>query len=293
MKWSRKKFKSKKRKDTERKKRTIAGVSLLVGIAALIIGTSYLSALEGVTIDTIVVEGNEVIDAEDIERVARQEMSGRYLWLYARSNALIYPRKHVRRAIQDEFLRIRDIRIELDSMDLLRILVTEREPYGIWCGTEFSNEIAPENEECSFVDVDGVIYASAPSFSGDVFLRMYGEQKNNHFSTKEDFKEIRRLFNLLESEEIKPTVAVLRESDTLEVTVDDLFGHTSVLFVDLETSPEETVRNLLTLYSELTSVRGENRTDPHLEYVDLRFGNRVFYNLMEEDSFTAPSTSVQ
>lgn len=286
--WGRKKFKSRKRKDTERRTRTIICASVLVGVAVILIGSSYISGLHGFTIDVVQIEGAEVVDEADIETVVFDAMDGRYMWLYARSNALMYPKRKVRAAIAEAFPRIKDIEIELDSMDVMHIAITERDPYALWCGREYVPETLPEDENCGFIDEEGVVYADAPSFSGDVFLRFYGERNDNFFLTPDVFDRVRSLVFLLEDADISPTIGVVRPNGNVEITVNDPFGYSSVLYIDIENEPQETVRNLLTLYNEL----GVD-SSPHLEYVDLRFGNRVFYNFAGDSSFTATSSSVQ
>lgn len=289
--WRRRTYKSRKRVDIERRKRTIIGASILLGIAVIIISSSYVSALDGVTINVVEVEGVEVIDEIEIQEAVEEVIKGRYLGLYARSNALIYPKKRVLHTLIEEFPRIKDISVELDSIDVLHITITERDPYALWCGDEHVPEKPPEDEECRFMDEEGVVYAEAPSFSGDVFLRLYGPREKDQFLGVSDYSRVANLIEYLREKDVEPIVFYIRSGKSAEIEVTDPNGSESILYVDIERDPKETVRNLLTLYSELTT--GLNKSIPQLEYVDLRFGNRVFYKFRGESSFTAPHSSVQ
>ena len=72
---------------------------------------SYLSSNDKIVINNIVVSGNHILSTEDVKTITRDDLSGRYLYLFDKSNSLIYPYEKIYNDIIDTFPRIKTLSI--------------------------------------------------------------------------------------------------------------------------------------------------------------------------------------
>src|SRR3989344_5365605 len=63
----------------------------------------YLSRIDKLNINSIEVEGNQIVDTEEIKVVVQKEIAGRYLWLFPKTNIFFYPKNVIRDALQENF----------------------------------------------------------------------------------------------------------------------------------------------------------------------------------------------
>ncbi len=63
------------------------GACVLFGLLA------YISRLHALNISNIEVTGNQVVDTDAIEKVIEQQISGKYLLFFPKTNVFLYPEK--------------------------------------------------------------------------------------------------------------------------------------------------------------------------------------------------------
>jgi hypothetical protein len=268
----------KKRRRREKLKSLAESLAIIFsGTVFVLAGIVYLARLDEVTVLNISVEGEKLIEATDVTKVAREVLSGSYVFL-PRRNIFIYPKKELIASLAYSFPRIKKVDVKRVDFNTLKIFILERDPDALWCKGE-----PKDLKDCFYVDEDGFIYAEAPFFSGDVFFRYYGGDINssnplrNYLVTSDWISELKNFNNYLEDLKIKARGAHLKE-DYYEI----LLANDSRLFLKYEDSLEESFSRLQSLLrgSEYSFVDSEG---PTFRYVDLRFGERVYYKFEENE----------
>lgn len=220
---------------------------------------AIFSGSKRVTIQTIIVSGNAAVSADDVLAVANRDMAGRYWYLFARNNALIFPRFQIERDLLTEIKTIKEININLDNWQQISISIVERKPHSVWCGQDIKN---PE-PRCSFVDKEGLVYGPAPVFSGTMYIRFYGS-----IPVKTVYSQIFGLIDLLSKNNMK-IIAVLYDN----------FDYKFIL----ESGPEIIFNNknafelsFQNLFSAIETKNLDLEKDATIiKYIDLRFDNKI------------------
>ncbi len=266
-------LKSSRHKKLLEKRKALAIWAALIATAffALTGVLAWLSGNEKVVIAEIEARGNSVVPGEDIVNMVREEMAGKYLWLFHKDNSFLYPREMIKERILSEQKRISEADVYLDNLASLVVSVTERKPAYLWCGSGYSQE---ENKEaCFFMDRDGYIFASAPYFSGDVFFEWYGptEEKSENpigdrFLPYAEFKKLVSFREAISSLGLKTTRLIAKADGDYALTLKD---SGDILF-NSDQEFDALLGNLDSAIGALVSIKA-------LEYVDLRFGNKIFY----------------
>lgn len=272
-----------------------------VFLSIIFFALSYLSSLKEINIAEVEVVGNKIIKAEDVKTSVQDEISGKYLWLFPKTNVLFYPQNKIKENLQNTFKRIKDVNLSIENnRTKLLITITEREPKYLWCGELIPSLRSDSNEpKCYFMDSVGYIFDEAPYFSPGVYFKFYGlaqmataegdqnintENPFGQYFLKDKFANIVQFKNNLENMKLS------LDSFYLTNQGDGNF------FLSSKTAPEPQIR--FKLDSDFENL-AENLdaaldTDPFktefknkyalLQYIDLRFGNKVYYK------FGAPSS---
>lgn len=263
---------SRHKKLLEKRKAFALWGSLILASFFVLVGVlSWFSGNEKVVIAEIEARGNSVVSGEEIVSMVREEMAGKYLWLFRKDNSFLYPREMIKERILSEQKRISEADVYLNNLASLVVSVTERKPAYLWCGPEYSEE---ENKKsCFFMDRDGYIFASAPYFSGDVFFEWYGptEEKSENpigdrFLPYTEFKKLVSFREAISALGLKTTHLTTRADGDYALALKD---SGSILF----NSDQE----FDALLGNLDSAIGALAKYKELEYIDLRFGNKIFY----------------
>lgn len=247
------------------------------GACLLLFGGLVVAAnLPALQVGAVVVEGNEVTSDSELEKIVRQNLSGSYFALFPRTNILLYPKKAIEQAIEKEVARVSSASVVLKDGGLLSLIVKEREPSALWCEGEYdANDPVPS--PCYFIDNDGLIYGLAPVFTGNVYLRFWGIHGGNPTGLQllelAAYREMAYLLETLPKFSLEPTDVVFNNQNA-DVTV-HLKGEARLLFTRKQ-SLGEVLENL---DSVLSSEPLGGREALELDYIDLRFGNKIYFRL--------------
>jgi len=245
------------------------GGALIISLIAII------THLERFKISEISVAGNTSVPSEYVLDIVKETIDGSYALILSRDNFLIYPRKNIKNNILNNIPRIRNVFFSLDGFNTLNVLIEERKPFALWCGMEID-----ERRECYFLDDESFIFAKAPRFSEDVYLKYLGGQVNesnpissHYYNDKEFFEELNRFLEAIED---------------MDFSVSKLFYDGGIEFEAIFSGGEKLIFSseypLIDTYDRLFILLRENEDDlfheggePAFEYIDMRFGSRIFY----------------
>lgn len=289
-------FRKKKEKGPLRKKKQkwiptplqrqcIVGVIITIVIALLVTAVWYVSRIPSLQIVHIAVIGGETIPHELIEEKVRIELQGAYLHLIPDTFMPLYPKKKITASIHS-FDRIKNVHVELSGDQTLTVVFDEHVPYALWC-TE------PDSDACLFMDKKGLAFASAPTLEGSAFVRYIeeGALPQKGISGFEDsFMEETDSFIMLLQDQLSLYVTHVVKMGTYDVEYTISGG--GIIKVSQAISMQETFENLETILSSEEFMHIEPGA---FQYIDLRFGDKVFVNevIAAPGSEAATSTDVQ
>jgi cell division septal protein FtsQ len=256
-------------------------VSALVGAAVYSVhAISYHAA---VRIQDISVRGTVAQDSVAIQTYVRGMLRSDARSFIAPDTILTYPKETIRAGMIRTFPRLKSVQIgraRMFSTELV-IDVNEREPFGVWC-----DRGVPTIGGCFAFDESGLIFAEASQTTQPVlpYIFMGGVDRENAIGTVYiplRMQEIRDLLQRLREARFAPRAfSVLDEKDFLinlenGFTIKATFG-----------MPIDTVVHNLELVAVSPTLRGKEQD---LEYIDLRFGNRVYYKFRGEEAISGES----
>jgi cell division septal protein FtsQ len=254
----------------------LIGFLIAAFFGMLLTSVWYGTRVDAFTINTVTIRGGETIPHGEIEAIVRKELDGSYMKFVPRAFAPLYPHQDIERSIR-EIKRIKNLQLVRVSGTELSVEFEEYVPHALWCQHS-------DSEGCFFLDENGYSFAAAPSLTGGSFLRFVAIAKdpveNAQAFDVEHYKKVHELVEkFAESKWFVSKVELDAVGDAFFTLVQG-----GEFKVSLKQSTQETMDNMLTV---LNSEKFSHIAPGNFEYVDLRFGSKVFVN---EVTITASSS---
>jgi hypothetical protein len=301
----------------------LAGASVL-GVCGVLALIGFLLRLDSITIQQVAVSGNEAVAPTRISDVVEDVLAGSYLLVVPRNSSFFYPGGGIKQELKQHIPRLRSVQLDTDSFTTLRAQVREREPYALWCGardaisydagdadgalqsvlhatatpnapmparssstSDMSDAAAQRSTatgECYFMDESGLVFGPASVFDGSVYMRYYGsvgkEVIGSHYLPPERFQTYQLLLQAFEESGIEPTGMTIEANGDVAVFLET---GGKIAFND-EQDLNRVVENLRTV---LDASEFDERGLSELHYIDLRFGNEVYYKFEDDERATS------
>jgi cell division septal protein FtsQ len=262
------KLKARKRKQRIRIAAVVGvGVVVLVGFFA---GLSYIPALQ---IKTVQVAGAQTLSTSTLQAFVTQRIEGSYWFIFPKRNIFLYPKQVIRDDLVAEYPVLSSADVRAHTFDTLLITLVEREPRVLWCGRSFDHP-----EPCQFVDDSGVVYGPAPTFSSPVYTQYYGALPDGplpkRYLAQEHFTAFAALVDAIAQKLTNEQVAGVALDGTGDVRMH--FESGFVLLFTLNDHPGDVFERLSLA---LTAEPVASRTLSDFAYLDLRFGDKLYYKL--------------
>lgn len=253
-----------------RKQRALMfSVCLLLG-AGLVGGLGLVSHAERLAVTEISVSGAQHLPAHALTAAVQAGMTDNRWLLFAKKNIFLYPKSELETKLSSEFPRIQEVRISRPSLMAQAVVVTvhERQPYATWCNAQ----------QCFFMDENGLIFAEASN--AQVPSTPYIFRKGLLPETeivgqtflRGRLSEIAHFLELVRAAGYEPQGITVENEKDFSVPLAGAF----TLRVLFDVKGENIIHDLK-LALEADSVR---ERISELEYVDMRFGNRVYYKFI-------------
>lgn len=262
----------------------------LVAFLALFLLFALASRAENINIVKVAISGNKTISPGMVEESAWKELSGNYLWVFPKTNFFFYPKSKIAKRIESDFRLLKDVEVSLLEGGILSISFTERTPAHTWCGENLPpSDVSFEDRKCYFLDESGFIFDVAPFFSGDVYFRFFGKVREEG----EDpigaayFPEIwTNLISLRETMTemgLKPSSILIKTDGDVEVYLDSraLPPDSQKILLKKDSNFSVVMENLSSALDTEPLKTDFKKRYSELEYLDLRFGNKVFFKFKE------------
>ncbi len=250
----------------------------------LLFGIHWLSYHPRMRIGDVSVRGAIMQNPEEITAYARDVLQEDRRHFIARDMMFFYPKEALRAGVVRNFPRLKSVRVGRSALfsNHLIVNVDERVAFATWC----TNTADAAERQCFVFDDTGLIFADAeragrPELPYAFFGGVDAANAIGSVYLAGHLIEIRDLLQRMREARFVPSsVTVLDEKD-FEMQLQNGFN----VKASFGQSSDTIVHNL-ELVAVSPALRGKETA---LEYIDLRFGNRVYYKFKGEDAPTEES----
>ncbi len=239
----------------------------------LVLGLVGLSHAPFFRIETVTVGGTELVSPEKVKSLAAKELEGSYGYLFARDNVFIYPQNSIANHVLESNPIIKNVEVEAEDLHTVTISIVERTSKALWCPSNFGPPAS-----CFFMDEDGVIYEQAPEFSSPIYVAYAGKAEEKklpkQFLSVETFRALSALVD---------AIAQTQSPERIERVVVDENNDVYAQFVNgfvLRFALQDDGGDVYERFTlALESDPFKDKKLPDFEYLDLRFGDKLYYKL--------------
>lgn len=242
---------------------------ILLAFAGLAVGLWYVVGLPALAINQIEVSG-ATGGAEEIRQAVEAMIAGKLWGLVPRNNFFAVSGGHMEQELRRRFPEFASVSVTKRFPQRMMVAVAGRELWGIYCERP---SVTATPRGCGYLDVSGTAYEELGAFSGWLLPVIYGPEPARLGEpavvpgTLEFFDSAKAGLVTLDGR----LIAMTRSTTTpYDVRLDLAEGW--YLWVTPDRPIGEWIGVLETV---LAKEIGERRSE--LEYVDLRFGQKVFY----------------
>ncbi|MEI7513625.1 MAG: hypothetical protein WCJ74_03340 [bacterium] len=266
----------------EKRRRFARRMTLIfsISIILIVVGTIFFLRAEAIQIRDINIEGTNIIDKKEIKEFVDASLSGNYLWVIPKSNTFLYSVKDLNNALVKKFPGIFSLNVGREGFKKVYIKIVERKPQALWC-----KNVEDENPpDCYFVDTSGVVFAKAPFFSGNVYFVYKGDLGKEdplgaQIFTAQDFSEFEAFVTQVGK---KLNISIVGVELKDQGDFDFLLSSGARIMLNKNISYDDMFNNMDAV---LKSKEFSSSTINSLDYMDMRFGNKVYYKAKSAPKF--------
>lgn len=267
-------------KRRKRKARLIKFSLVFFLLLAIFVGLILLSRIQKFRVSTVELTGGTLVTQDEVSSATKDFLSGNYFWFFPKNNDLLYSRGALQNFLKDKFKRIDSISVSLKGFKTLEISITERNLNSLWCdGTPDSDSsaAASADEHCYFMDEKGLIFSDAPYFSGDAYFKYYGLVSTStpigqQYIDQSMFEDLSGFITRAQSLSLYPIYLFATGDGQFTVGL----ANGGYIYISTEEPISKSADNLQAL---LGTISATATTTLNFDYIDLRFGNKLFYKL--------------
>jgi cell division septal protein FtsQ len=250
----------------------VASILLMFGI------TVWVSRLPLFALTSVEVTGNAGIDSQDIETVVQKHLAGAYASVYAKSNKFLYPKDDIVAELRAAFPSIETLHVDTKG-NTVDIVLSERKPSYVWC----KGKPRLEGEQCYFMDASGYLFSQGPQVSGNAYLTFFGLLTDENpigktFLNTQEIEGITTIKSTLDKNNISVMAVNAEDNEVREIYLSE--GGKILFRANQDIS---IIASSIELLKKKTKLLNYTSTST-LEYIDLRFGNKVYYKFVGDNA---------
>ncbi len=267
-------FKARRRRSRLRASLFVLGMLILVlgGLVALA-RASFLR------ITAVAISGTETVATSSVAGVAQEHLAGYYFYFVPKGNIFLYPNEDIKEALLYTYPQIKSVDIHVADFHTVVVSVTERHTTALWCASAPTTTPAGKVlTGCYTMDEDGVVYAPArEGVSAGEYISYSGGLPGRvpwHYLDSDEFSSLSALVGALSQAEAGDRVQQVVVTESGDVLA--YFQNNFLLLFTLTDEGGDVFERLgLALKSD--PFKGKKLGD--FEYLDLRFGDKLYYKL--------------
>lgn len=241
-------------------------ISLFVLVILTIVGLAYLSNSDSVKISEVSVNDTTFFDKKEIEKIVREGLQGSYLMVFAKDNVLLFPKNEIEEKAKNFSKAIKKVSVKVSGLKTISVQVEEYKPVAVWC----------IDTNCFYLNEAGLVFEKAPADYDKNLVQfhdwIHDDPINKNYTDPETFQKIITLINLIAKVPLKITSINTEDGLTFNLNTD---ARTRLLY-EINDNPEEVASNLNTVLEKDAINRAQLS---NIDYIDLRFGNKVYYKI--------------
>lgn len=241
-------------------------IGLFISVILSVIGLAYLSNSNFVKISEVSINDTTFFDKKEIEKIVRDELKGKYLMIFAKDNVLLFPKNKIETRIKNFNRAIKTGSIKISNLRKISVQVEEYKPTAVWC----------DETNCYYINEKSLIFDKALANYDKNLVQFYDlihdDPIGKNYSNPETFQKIIILINLVAKVPMKITSINTEDGLTFNLHTD--MG--TRLLYEINDSPEEVASNLNTVLEKDAINKAQLN---NIDYIDLRFGNKVYYKI--------------
>jgi cell division septal protein FtsQ len=248
-----------------RNRRILVSCICMLSAAGFVGALGAVSHLEQLAINDVSVTGAAAIQSEALTASVQAGLENDGFNLFSKENMFLYPKRLIEEKLATEFPRIKDVTLARPSMlaQAVVVAVEERTSYAKWC-----------DEKCYLIDASGFVFAEAANETPEIGYQFRGGLADDRTPIGQWFLRGRlpgmvQFLQHLAAAGFTPVLLTVDTEKDFTVTLDTGLA----LYMPFDADTETLLRNLKTT---IESDSLKDRVDA-LHYIDLRFGNRVYY----------------
>jgi len=235
--------------------------------ALFLVGLFYLIRLPFIQISEVKISGNAFVETQEISDKADKLLNSSILWIIPKKNIFIFSKRELELAIKENPAII-SVKIRKDFFNTLTIDIQEQEKEMIYC-------TSLERTECLYVNKAGFIYAQVKDYIiPEQEIIIYNEQETKHIQDtlleQEVYASIVSFIKNVARQDIRIGEVYIKADGVVEFVARDKTRLITSVFDDFK----KDFVNLVALFEKNILTKEQL---PQVEYIDLRFGNKVFY----------------
>jgi hypothetical protein len=254
-------------KKKKKNKILIISLSLVAFLFLILIPT--VTHLPFIKISKVNIVGAELISKEEVESLVKADLKGNYAFIFSKANAFIYPDNLILKNLKETFPEISKVEVLREDLKTLQVTIVEREPMALWCDDSVESL-------CFFVDEKGEIYSKAPQFSQGAYIRFregVDPPGLGQFIFKDNFLEVLNFAKKVKSLDLPITYIIPRvEDEDYDIHIS---GGGKIIF-SLREDLSAVSERLEYYLKDKNSVKSLSEFIKNLDYLDLRFGKKLF-----------------
>lgn len=274
-----------RRRQDERRRQFRFYAGLIVFFAILLVSITHWRAIQ---IQNVEVEASDYIDSELVVDLTENILSEPAFGVISRRNIILTPRHDIRQKVQDVSTRIERVEVNIIGLQSIRIKILDRQPIAEVCRQQIGRTL----QSCYFIDADSFVFSrgdsKATTTSGLTFVVDSELKQRTQLLPPTDFQNLYSFIQALDEVGLSANLAYLKEYGDVTISATDATNRDrgSVdLRVNIYSDLSQVMANLQTVldndsFVARTPINGEipETISPFsLDYIDLRFDNKVFY----------------
>ncbi len=259
-------------------------IIFLILFLSIFFALAFFSFTPKMTINKVVVTGNNIINSQDVISLVRKEINGKYYGLFSKADIFIYPHNEIYKNLLLTFPRIKKVSITRKNFNTLYININEKSASYLYCGSVIPDIKSKVGENCYFMNNDGYIFSKAPYFSGNVYFKYYLKVKNRDkllgqtIIEPEYFHNLVRFIDGIKALGLKPVSLVIIDDGTNYLYLGHNLNETTPKIIFMKTNNLKNILSNLSIAMNKALFADEiNSKYSTLLYIDLRFKNKVLY----------------
>ena len=250
-----------------RRRRNFRFLLWSVGVLAVLGGLIGILHLPNLKVENIDLKGNTFSSANNVLLTIKDDISGNYFGVIPKSSVFVYPKRKIESDILEKYKSIEKVTIKATNLQSIAVNVMERKLHSLWC----------RESNCYLMDDGGYIFSIAPDYSHDLYFVYSGlvtaaNPIGQNFLPSPEFQEVNEFIENVKKLSLQPVSLRATDPQDFQLSLD---SGARILFTNNQ--PYETTLSNLQTILDPNNPAGTRIDLSKIDYVDLRFGNKIYY----------------